>query len=263
MKIGIFDSGLGGLGVGLKIMETLPQYDYIYLGDTQRVPYGNRSQETMYRFVCQALDYLFAEECLLVILACNTASAEALRRVQQEYLPAHFPERKVLGVLIPAAEVAVREGKRIGVIATAATVEAAAFPREILKLKPDAFVIQQSAPLLVPLIENDGQEWIEPILARYLVPLATADIDTLILGCTHYVFLKDTIQKAHPTWNIVSQAEIIPERLANYLERHSEIATKLSQGGHRTYLVTDLTPSYQELARDLTGSSVTLSYVEL
>src|SRR5436305_6294850 len=112
MKIGIFDSGLGGLGVGLRVMDALPEYDYIYLGDTQRVPYGNRSQESIYRFTREAVDYLFAQDCLLVILACNTASAEALRRIQQEHLPAHFPDRKVLGVLIPAAEAAAGAGRR-------------------------------------------------------------------------------------------------------------------------------------------------------
>src|SRR3954470_25074729 len=119
MKIGVFDSGLGGLGVGLRMIDALPQYDYVYLGDTQRVPYGNRSQESIYRFTSESVDFLFAQGCRLVILACNTASAEALRRIQQEHLPAHHPDKKVLGVLIPAAEVAAANGKRIGVIATA------------------------------------------------------------------------------------------------------------------------------------------------
>src|SRR5438132_11691842 len=122
MKIGIFDSGLGGLGVGLRVIDALPAHDYVYLGDTQRVPYGNRSQESIYRFTQESVDYLFSQDCLLIILACNTASAEALRKIQQEHVPTHYPDRKVLGVLIPAAESAAKEGRRIGVLATTGAV---------------------------------------------------------------------------------------------------------------------------------------------
>lgn len=178
MKIGIFDSGLGGLGVGLRIIDALPQYDYVYLGDTQRVPYGNRAQDTIYRFTREAVDFLFAQDCVLVILACNTASAEALRRIQQEHVPATHPDRKVLGVLIPAAESAVAHGDRIGVIATAGAVASKAWPREIHRIDPAKKVFQKATPLLVPLVENDGLKWVEPILSEYLEPLKDAQIDT-------------------------------------------------------------------------------------
>src|SRR6185437_6403740 len=152
MKIGVFDSGLGGLIVTHGILQTLPEYDYLYLGDTARVPYGNRSHETVYRFTREAVDYLFAQDCRLIVIACNTASAEAVGRIQKEYLPARYPGRQVLGVLIPAAETAVAASVtgRIGVLATAGTVQSETFVHQIAKLRPEAQVFQQAAPLLVP-----------------------------------------------------------------------------------------------------------------
>src|SRR4051812_1807244 len=156
MKIGVFDSGLGGLIIAHSLTSQLPDYDYLYLGDTARVPYGNRSQDTVYKFTLQAVKYLLDQDCELVIIACNTASAEALRRIQQDYLPEHYPDRRVLGVLIPAAEAAAAATKtgHIGVIATSGTIASGAFNREILKLRPKANISSNPAPLLVPLIEN-------------------------------------------------------------------------------------------------------------
>ncbi|HVT13627.1 MAG TPA: glutamate racemase [Fimbriimonadaceae bacterium] len=263
MKIGIFDSGLGGLGVGLRMIDALPQYDYIYLGDTQRVPYGNRSQESIYRFTREAVDYLFSRNCLLVVLACNTASAEALRRIQQEYVPTHYPDRKVLGVLIPAAEVAAASGKRIGVIATAGAVGSGAWPREIHRIREDVEVFQQAAPLLVPLVENDGIKWAEPILAEYLAPLHARDIDTLVLGCTHYIFLKEQAQCLSPGVKVISPEELVPERLADYLRRHQEIASRLSTGRIREFMLTDMTDEYIGLAQRLTGRQIEFRHVVL
>jgi glutamate racemase len=263
MKIGIFDSGLGGLGVGLRIIDALPDYDYVYLGDTQRVPYGNRSQESIYRFTRESVDFLFEQGCLLIILACNTASAEALRRLQQEHLPTHYPERRVLGVLIPAAEVAASQGKRIGVLATLGSVDSGAWPREIHRVAPDRKVYQQAAPLLVPLVENDGFRWVAPILDEYLQPLLAHGIDTLVLGCTHYIFLKEQAQQLAPGVNVISPEELVPDSLADYLRRHPEITSRLSRGHTREFLLTDLTEEYVGLAQRLTGRALTFSRVEL
>lgn len=263
MKIGIFDSGLGGLGVGLRMIDALPQYDTIYLGDTQRVPYGNRSQATIYDFTREAIDYLVAQGCLLVILACNTASAEALRRIQQEHVPSHYPDRKVLGVLIPAAEVAARSGQRIGVIATAGAVASGAWPREINRIDPSREVFQQATPLLVPLVENDGLKWAEPILAEYLAPLLAHKIDTLVLGCTHYIFLKEMAQKLAPGVNVISPEELMPGALADYLRRHAEITSRLSKGDTHEFLLTDVTSEYLKMARRMTGREFVFRQVSL
>jgi glutamate racemase len=261
MKIGVFDSGLGGLLLAHSIQQALPEYDYLYLGDTARVPYGNRSQETIYRFTEEAVDYLFRHDCRLVVLACNTASAEALRRVQQEYLPRHYPERRVLGVLIPAAEdaVAASESGRIGVLATQATVQSRAFVHEIIKLRPDAQVLQQSAPLLVPLIELGGVQYARPILADYLAPLRAASVESLVLGCTHYPVLKAQIEEeVGPSVRVIDQNTVVPAKLRDYLRRHPEMDRHLSRTGRRIFLVTDVTPSMTVLAEQWFGRPVPL-----
>lgn len=263
LKIGIFDSGLGGLGVGLRIMDALPQYDYVYLGDTQRVPYGNRAQDTIYRFTQEAVDFLFDKDCVLIIFACNTASAEALRRIQQEHVPATHPDRKVLGVLIPAAETAVANGQRIGVIATAGAVSSGAWPREIHRIDPGKEVFQKATPLLVPLVENDGLKWVEPILAEYLQPLIDSNIDTLVLGCTHYIFLKEHAQRLLPGVKVISPEELVPASLTDYLKRHEEITSRLSTDESREFLLTDLTDEYELLAKRLTGRDIRFQKVAL
>ncbi len=170
MKIGVFDSGLGGLFVTRALVKNLPQYHYMYLGDTQRVPYGNRSQETVYQFLHEAVDYLFAHGCELIIVACNTASAEALRRVQREYLPTHYPKRRVLGIIIPTAEAALKDSKikRVGVLATQGTVGSGAYVRELKKIRPGVTIFQEAAPLLVPLVESNAAQFADPILRSYL-----------------------------------------------------------------------------------------------
>ncbi len=259
MKIGVFDSGLGGLIVAHGLVRSLPEYDYVYLGDTARVPYGNRGQETIYAFTREAVEQLFALDCALVIIACNTASAEALRRIQQEYLPQYFPDRRVLGVLIPAAEEAVRVSrtKRIGVLATTGTVASLAYEREIKKLAPEATVRQQAAPLLVPLVENNALKYAPPILHDYLTPLLAADIDTLVLGCTHYPYLSTEIRSiVGDSVAIVSADEIVPAKLRDYLVRHPEIASRLSKNATRRYVLTDIAPSTESVATALFGEPV-------
>ena len=288
MRIGVFDSGLGGLLIAQSIVKRLPQYDYLYLGDTKRVPYGNRSQRTIHEFVSEALDYLFKKDCQLIILACNTASAEALRKSQQEYLPRNYPDRRVLGVVIPMAEAAVEAltaGKemasagsrsagpigslsaeisatRVGVLATASTVESGAYARELNRVQPGIIVVQNPAPLLVPLVENDGFKYVGPVLDDYLAPLKERQIQSLILGCTHYAALKDQIREKINV-PVISPDEVVPEKLADYLERHPEIESKLSKKGSRTYEVTDLTESYYSLARRLAGKDVDLELTSL
>jgi len=262
MKIGIFDSGLGGLLIAHSLIQALPQYDYLYLGDTARVPYGSRSQDTVYEFTLQAVEYLFAQDCGLIIVACNTASAEALRRIQREYLPKYYPDRRVLGVLIPAAEAAAQATKNhhIGVLATLGTVNSGTFKRELLKLDPELTIIQQPAPLLVPLVENGGLKWAAPILDEYLAPLT--GIDTLILGCTHYPYMKDLIrEKVGEGVKVISQDEVVPAKLADYLKRHPEIDQTLSNQGTRNYHVTDLTAEASRLSTKLFGEPIELELI--
>ena len=288
MRIGVFDSGLGGLIVAQSIVKRLPQYDYLYLGDTKRVPYGNRSQKTIHEFVSEALDYLFNKDCQLIILACNTASAEALRKSQQEYLPRNYPDRRVLGVVIPMAEAAIEAlsaakemagagsrpagpvgslsadiaATRVGVMATASTVESGAFGRELNRIRPGIIVVQNPTPLLVPLVENDGFKYVGPVLDDYLKPLKERQVESLILGCTHYAALKDQIRERIDV-PVISPDEVVPEKLADYLERHPEIESKLSKNGSRTFEVTDLTESYYALARRLAGKDVDLALTSL
>jgi len=264
MKIGVFDSGLGGLVVLRSLARALPRYDYVYLGDTERVPYGNRSPETVHRFLLEAVDYLFSrEQCGLIIVACNTASAEALRRIQREYLPRRYSRRRVLGVIIPTAEAALAgKPKRVGVLATAGTVRSGAFVRELRKIDPRVRVDQQAAPLLVPVIENGGGPWIRPILASYLAPLMKKKPDAIILGCTHYPILKRDV-KAIAKTRVISQDELMPERLKDYLSRHPEIKKTLTKTGQRRFLVTDLTPSYEAIAKRWFGPRARLERVKI
>jgi glutamate racemase len=262
MRIGVFDSGLGGLAIAQSIIRRLPQYDYLYLGDTKRVPYGGRSQSTIHEFTAEALNYLFTNDCQIVILACNTASAEALRKSQQEYLPVHYPDRRVLGVIIPTAEAVFEQGqaRRVGVLATESTVESGAYQREIGKQCPEAEVVPRPAPLLVPLLENDGLKYVDAVLDDYLVGLE--DIDALVLGCTHYCLLKEQV-RAKVRVPVVSQDEVVPEKLADYLLRHPELETKLGRNGERTYRVTDVTTGYRRLAQRLAGEAIELERVSL
>ncbi len=246
------------------IVRRLPQYDYLYLGDTKRVPYGNRSQETIHEFVSEALAYLFSHDCEIVILACNTASAESLRKSQQEYLPAHFPERRVLGVLIPTVEAALESGpsRKVGLLATQSTVQSGAYEREVRRISTSAEVVAQAAPLLVPLIENGGFKYIGPILDDYLATLIDAGVESIVLGCTHYSLVKDEI-RLRVNVPVISQDEIVPEKLADYLRRHPEIETKLGRSARREYQVTDLAPGYLELACKMAGQSIALEKVSL
>ena len=266
--IGVFDSGFGGLVVLKEFLKLLPAYDYLYLGDNARIPYGTRSDEVVYRFTYQAVDYLFRQGCILIILACHTASSKALRRIQQEYLAAHYPDRRVLGVVIPTVEEArarSRQG-RIGVIGTEGTVTSNSFKIELNKLDPALQVFQQACPLLVPIIEAGEQHWkgTDLILKKYLAPLIQAQIDTLILGCTHYSIIKPQIKAIMGNQlRIICSGEVAAAKLAEYLRRHPEIETRLTRQGRRRYLTTDLTLSFQQLASLFMGEPIASEIVEL
>jgi glutamate racemase len=257
MRIGIFDSGFGGLHVLRSIVTTLPRYDYIYLGDTARAPYGDRTQETIYAYTKQAVDFLFRHECGIVVIACNTASSEALRKIQDEY----GTKKKVLGVLIPAAEEAVRRttSRRIGVIATASTIASDKFVRELAKLDPSIHVFQKACPLLVPLVEagEHATPEMETILKRYLHPLMNKKIDTLILGCTHYGILERKIREViGPDINLVSEARVVPKKLKIYLKKHNDIEATLGKRSSIRFYSTDRTDNFKILGSKLFGRPI-------
>ena len=266
MKIGIFDSGLGGLLVTKKLIKELPEYNYIYLGDTKRLPYGNRSVETVYEFLKEALDFLYKKNCKLVIVACNTASAEGIDRIKREYLPHHWPDRKILGVVIPTIEKVLEDKdlKKIGILATSGTVSSKKYVTEIHKLNKKIKVYQQGAPLLVPIIENGGLKWVKPILREYLNSLLKHKVDAIVLGCTHYTILKKMIrQMAGKKVKVFSQDELITQKLKTYLQEKLEIKNKLRKRGHREFLVTDITKSFKKRAKEWFGSSIKLKLVHI
>ena len=272
MRIGIFDSGLGGLIITRAIRKVMPEYDYVYFGDTKRVPYGNKSPEAVLEFTREAVDYLFRQEnCAVVVIACNTASARALRQIQQEYLSGNFKDRKILGVLIPAAEVA-SNYRRVGVLATLGTVASNAWAVEIKKLNSQTKVFQNPAPMLVPLIEEGEKTLSKSFLLKYLKPLTNKKLDALVLGCTHYPILKKEIKKiTGKNVKIISQDEIIPKRLKDYLARHPEISQKLSKKKSMKILVTDKTQNlnflvkrwFSEIQTNRTGGQINPKIINL
>ena len=264
MKLGIFDSGLGGVMIARSLRAHFPDIDIVYYGDTLRVPYGNRSHDAIYGFCKKAMDIMLGElDCRMVIVACNTASASALRKLQQEYLPAHYPDRRILGVVVPTIEHAIDKGyKRLGLIGTNYTVGSNVYQEELQKIDPSITIEQVNTPLLVPLIENDGEAWIDDVLDHYMKPLIAKGIDALILSCTHYVCLKDRIRERYGV-DVISQDEIIPMKLDEYFGRHPEIFKDIGQSEMDAFYASDLTPAYVEKVRDHYGDpSVLLSYLQ-
>jgi len=274
MKIGIFDSGVGGLIIAKAIQKIMPEYDYVYLGDTQRVPYGVRSHQTVFEFSREGVDYLFRKEnCAIVVIACNTSSARALRQIQEEYLPKNFPERKVLGVIIPTIEECVKF-KRVGVIGTTGTISSNTFPIEIKKIlalrslgeggNKKTRVFQNPAPMLVPLAEEGERVLAKPFIIKYLEPFKSKKINALVLGCTHYPFFKKEIKKVlGKNIKLISQDEIIPKKLKEYLCKHSEIERKLSKNKSAKILVTDITKNVEKLSKEWFGKNTKPELVQL
>ena len=269
MRIGVFDSGYGGLTILEQIRKQLPEYDYLYLGDNARAPYGTHSFEVIHQYTWQAVQYLFGADCSLVILACNTASAKALRTIQQQELPqwlqlsnsklSNSQIRNVLGVIRPTAEeVAIRtHNGHIGVLGTPGTVQSGSYAIELQKQRADLLVAQQACPMWVPLIENGEhlQTGADYFVEKYLRLLFLQDpqIDTLVLGCTHYPLLLPKIQAAlsaivaHEV-EVVAQGEIVARSLKDYLRRHTDLAATLSQGATCTYLTTEQAEKFSESA---------------
>lgn len=267
-RIGVFDSGFGGLNTLKSIVRALPAYDYLYLGDAARAPYGGRSQKAIYQFTRQAVDFLFRNNCELIVVACNTASSEALRKIQREYLPKHYPGRRVLGVLIPAAEVAAQKTRnnRIGVMATQATVGSRAFIREAGKLGPRIRVFQKACPLLVPIVEAGQQDAASTkrILQSYLAPLTKQKIDTLILGCTHYGILEKQIKRiVGRKTMVVSEAEAVPKNLKAYLKKHKEIETKLRKNRTVQFYTTGFAGRFKTLGSKFFGQNINVTKVKI
>ena len=253
--IGIFDSGYGGLTVLKEIVHQLPAYDYLYLGDNARTPYGGRSFETVYHYTLECVKHLFDMGCPLVILACNTASAKALRTIQQNDLPRIAPDRRVLGVIRPTTEIIGEFSitREVGILGTVGTVTSESYPIEIAKFFPDIKVYQQACPLWVPLVEagESSGPGTDYFIKKYLDQLMaqSPNIDTLLLGCTHYPLLVEKIrQYVAESMRIVSQGDIVARSLADYLERHPSMERRLRRGGNLTFYTTDSVSSFERLA---------------
>jgi len=269
--IGIFDSGYGGLTVFRSIFQQLPQYDYIYLGDTARAPYGNRTFQTIHQYTWECVQWLFKQGCPLVILACNTASAKALRTIQQKDLLSEDPAKRVLGVIRPTAEVIGNYTKsgEIGVLGTKGTVQSGSYLIEIGHFFPDVKVYQQACPLWVPLIENGeyDQPGADYFVKKYLdqVLAQSPDIDTLLLACTHYPLLQKKITEFLPAGiQVVPQGDIVAASLVDYLSRHPEMDNILSKNGAQKFFTTsDDTEDFDHYAEIFFSGQVRSGYAEL
>lgn len=268
--IGVFDSGYGGLTILKAIRELLPQYDYAYLGDNARAPYGTRSFDIVYQFTRQAVLKLFEMGCQLVILGCNTASAKALRSIQQNDLPKIDPQRRVLGVIRPTAEIVgkLTQTKHIGILATPGTIKSDSYNIEINKLWPELDVTGVACPLWVPIVENNeatgaGADYFVKKRIDHILWL-DPDIDTLILGCTHYPILMPKIKQYVPDGiKIVSQGEYVAESLKDYLTRHTEIDARCTKNGTAHYYTTENAEKFKEVARIFVTDDIKVEHINL
>ena len=268
--IGVFDSGYGGLTILRRIREILPQYDYLFLGDNARAPYGSRSFEIVYQFTLEAVKALFSYGCRLVIIACNTASAKALRTIQQNDLPHLDATRRVLGVIRPTVEAigSLTKTRHVGLLATAGTVNSRSYNLELKKLCPDITVTGQACPLWVPIIENNEhnspgadyfvKEYIDALLAR------DPEIDTIILGCTHYPLMLDKIrQYTPPGIRLVPQGEYVAPSLARYMERHPDMEARCTRQGTCRFLTTESAALFRKSASVFLGYDIEASQIAL
>jgi glutamate racemase len=267
--IGVFDSGYGGLTVLKAIVETLPVYDYIYFGDNARAPYGNRSFETVYEYTLQSVEWLLQKGCPLIILACNTASAKALRSIQQKDLPKFGGSKRVLGVIRPSAEVIGNYTKtnKIGILGTNGTVESLSYPLEIEKFFPEVEVYQHACPLWVSLVENNeytspgADYFIKKDISKLLK--STSGIDTILLACTHYPLLTGKIKKYIPeSVHLISQGEIVAASLENYLVRHPEIEEGCSKNGKIQFYTTDSVKDFDKHSAIFFGKPVSSMHID-
>ena len=258
MNIGVFDSGLGGLSILRHLTKKCLKYNFIYLGDNAHVPYGGRSSEIIYQFTKKSVDYLFRQNCKLIIIACNTVTAVALRKIQDNYLKRKYPDRKVLGVILPAAEIISEKGyKKIGVIGTKATINSKEFAIKIKELSKKTEVIEKACPLLVSAIEEgtNGNKVVELLLKKYLMEFKEKKVEALILGCTHYGLIKNKIKKMlGKNVDIIDEGEICADKLIDYLKRHPEIDKCLGREGVRRYCVTDKPKRYRKFFEIFLGN---------
>ena len=268
--IGVFDSGYGGLTILDKIREVLPEYDYIYLGDNARAPYGTRSFEVVYEFTRQAVSKLFDMGCHLVILACNTASAKALRSIQMNDLPNIDPARRVLGVIRPTVECIgnITQNQHIGILATAGTVKSESYPLEIHKLFPDIQVSGVACPMWVSLVENNESqnEGTDYFIRKYIDQLLTKDpqIDTVILGCTHFPILLPKIRQYIPEHiSVISQGEYVAQSLKDYLRRHPEMDAKCTKNGNCSFYTTEAEEKFTESASTFLQQQIRVKHITL
>lgn len=267
--IGVFDSGYGGLSILKEIRKAMPQYDYLYLGDNARAPYGTRSFEVVYRFTLDAVKALFERGCHLVVLACNTASAKALRSIQQHDLPELDPSRRVLGVIRPTVEaIGELSSGTVGILATPGTVSSGSYDIEIAKFFPRFRTVSQACPMLVPLVENNEADGpgADYFVDKYVEALFSqdADVDTIVLACTHYPLLLPKIQKAvAERAKVVTQGEIVAASLADYLARHPEIDSKCTRGETVTYLTTENPDKFNDLARIFLNQTVKVNHIDI
>lgn len=268
--IGIFDSGYGGLTVMKEILKKLPQYDYLYLGDNARAPYGNRSFDTVYHYTWECVQWFFKNGCNLVILACNTASAKALRTIQQKNLVLIAPEKRVLGVIRPTSEIIGKytQTREVGILATHGTVQSNSYTIEIKKKFPGITVYQEACPMWVPLVENNehtgpGADYfvkkhIESLLGK------SGSIDTVLLACTHYPLLTDTIKKFLPSHiQLLSQGEVVANSVADYLQRHPEIESQCTKKAEYAFHTTDSVADFDSHASIFFGQPVRSEHVTL
>lgn len=268
--IGIFDSGYGGLTIYREIQELLPQYNYLYLGDNARTPYGTRSFDVVYEFTRQCVKYLFLQGCHLVILACNTASAKALRSIQQIDLPEISSQKRVLGIIRPTVEIIgdVTRSRHIGVLATEGTIKSNSYPLEIQKLFPDIVVTGEACPMWVPLVEtcehkNPGADY---FIKRHIDSLLSRDtqIDTIILGCTHYPMLIDKIKQYVPQGvRVLTQGAAVAASLKNYLARHPEMDALCAKESKRVFCTTESDSRFCEQASRYLEQRIEVEHITL
>ncbi len=269
-SIGVFDSGYGGLTVLKEIVTKLPQYNYIYLGDNARAPYGSRSFETVYHYTLQCVKWFFTQQCPLVILACNTASAKALRTIQQNDLPKTDPFKRVLGIVRPTSEIIGQYSQtgKVGILATTGTVQSQSYVIEIEKFYPYVNVLQEACPLWVPLVENNELDsyGADYFVKKHINNLLQKDssIDTILLACTHYPLLLKKITEYTPVdIKIISQGEIVANSLADYLNRHTEIEKNLDKNSLRSFYTTDSAEDFNNHAGIFFGKSVSSLHVDI
>jgi len=254
MNIGFFDSGLGGLLILKAVAKALPQYDYIYYGDTANVPFGDKTEAEIFTFTKNAVTELFKRDCLLVIVACNTSSAETLRKIQDTYLKEEYPDRRILGVIVPTVEEVIEQGHRRAVLlATKRTSESGKYERELKKLDETLELVTVATPELVPLIElHEDEAAIASAIKK--IEAVAREGDVVLLGCTHYVLLKAALREHFgSSLTIVSQDEVIPKKLSDYLLRHPEITSRLTSTGKREITLTEYRSDYDRLTAEFLG----------